>query len=276
MLPTIITAIIGVIIGFFIGQFFKNKSDKNWKELYKTANADLSSTSKLHKKADKKSKQLSKQKTMLEQRIKDTEAKYIPLNKDLEDQLKLAKMELEEKIGSYKKIELNQTRLEQKIEQYKKEIHNLKETYANDLKDSKGWKNTRGMLNNEIAKLENVKQVLQKENRILKLKLEEQQSKVEAARASSQALKNIKSTNRKLTKDLQYWEQKHYDTHHELAQSLTKIESLEAANKDVDLRFKGSEIQKEEMMKKIEEFKTKFVNVNNLYHELKAKKESLN
>jgi len=276
MLPTIITAVIGVVIGFFIGQYFKNKSDKNWKGMYKTANADLNSITKLHKKADKKSKQLTQQKTVLEQRITDTETKYIPLNKDLNEQLKLTKNELKEKVESHEKLEVNQARLEQRIEQHKKEIQNLKDTYANDLKDSKGWKNTKGMLNNEIAKLEKVRQILERENGALKVKLEEQQSKVEAARMSTQELKNIKSTNRKLTKDLKYWEQKHYDTHHELAQSLTKIETLEAANKDVDLLYKGSEIQKEEMMKKIEEFKTKFVNVNNLYHELKAKKGSLN
>jgi len=36
--------------------------------------------------------------------------------------------------------------------------------------------------------------------------------------------------------------------------------------------MKGGKIQQENMMKKIEEFKTKFVNVNNAYHELKAEK----
>ena len=85
----------------------------------------------------------------------------------------------------------------------------------------------------------------------------------------------MKSTNRKLTKDLVYWEQKQFETNHELATTVKEIETIKAEREELVLRFKGAQIQKENMIKKIEEFKTKFVNVNNLYHELKAEK-SLN
>ena len=81
----------------------------------------------------------------------------------------------------------------------------------------------------------------------------------------------MKSTNRKLTKDLIYWEQKQFETNHELATTTKEIVALKTEQEELVLRFKGAQIQKENMMMKIEEFKTKFVNVNNLYHELKEK-----
>ena len=63
-----------------------------------------------------------------------------------------------------------------------------------------------------------------------------------------------------------------YDTHHELASLKTNVEKMEEDYKDLNLRFKGSLIEKQNILTKLEEFKTKFVNANNLYHELKGQK----
>ena len=141
------------------------------------------------------------------------------------------------------------------------------------MKDSKGWLNKRKQLEQEIVSWQKKVVSLQKENKTLKAKLATQETKMAEVSKFTQEFKNMRATNRKLSKDLKYWEQKHFDTHHELAQSKIDIEALQAASKEAELKFKGAEIQNENTLKKIEEFKTKFVNINNLYHELKKEKQ---
>ena len=105
----------------------------------------------------------------------------------------------------------------------------------------------------------------------LQNKIDGQVEKMHEVSKFAKEFRIMKSTNRKLTKDLTYWEQKQFETNHELATTTKEIVALKTEQEELVLRFKGAQIQKENMVKKIEEFKTKFVNVNNLYHKLKEK-----
>jgi len=273
MLTTSLLSILGVIIGFLFGRFFQKKGNLNWKSQFKEANAELRNLKKQEKKEKRKHYQLTQQKTALEDKLTAMEEKYIPLTKDLNKQITQTKQELVGKTENYDKLLTNHTRKEQQLEQLKKKYIDLQETYSTDMRDSKGWLNKRKQLEQEIVSWQKKVVSLQKENKTLKATLETQKTKMAEVAKFTQEFKNMRANNRKLSKDLKYWEQKHFDTHHELAQTKIDIEALQVASKEAELKFKGSEIQNQNTLKQVEEFKTKFVNINNLYHELKKGKQ---
>jgi len=106
----------------------------------------------------------------------------------------------------------------------------------------------------------------------LKEQLEKQSARINEAREFASEFRIMKAEKRRLTKDLAYWEKKHYDTHHELAALTISVEKMKEDYKDLNLRFKGAIIEKQNITEKLAEFKTKFVNANNLYHQLKEQK----
>ena len=273
MFTTSLLSILGVIIGFLFGRFFHKKGNVNWHSQFKEADTELQNLKKQEKKEKRKQHQLTQQKTALEDKLTGMEEKYIPLTKDLNKQITQINQELVAKTESYDKLLTNHTRTEQQLEQLKKKYKDLQETYSTDMKDSKGWLNKRKQLEQEIVSWQKKFVSLQKENKTLKAKLATQETKMTEVAKFTQEFKNMRANNRKLSKDLKYWEQKHFDTHHELAQTKIDIETLQAASKEAELKFKGSEIQNQNTLKKVEEFKTKFVNINNLYHELKKEKQ---
>jgi len=68
--------------------------------------------------------------------------------------------------------------------------------------------------------------------------------------------------------DCTYWEKKHYDIHHELAQLKEKVVKLQAEYNEIDSLRKGDQILNDNLMSQVQEFKTKFVDINNKYRDL--------
>lgn len=271
MYTTIAISIIVGLIGFFIGKNLKTKSDENWKSQFKESSRELKSMTKKHQKEKKKNQQLERQQTNTQEKIQETEQKYIPLNESLSQQLQTAQTELQSLQKDFEKLTSDHTYLTHQHQVLKKEKSRLNDKYATDLKASKGWANRKVSLDREI---ENLKEKLvnsKKENKDLQRKIDAQVEKMQEVSKFAKEFRVMKSSNRKLTKDLNYWEQKQFETNHELATTVKEIETLKSEREELILRFKGAQIQKQNMLKKIEEFKTKFVNVNNLYHELKGK-----
>lgn len=275
MYTTIAISLIVGLIGFFIGQNLKTKSDQNWKNQFNESSKELKSMTKKHHKEKKKNQQLERHQINTQQKIQETEEKYIPLNESLTQQIQTAQTELQNLQNDFDKLTSDHTYLTHQHQVLKKEKSRLNDKYATDLKASKGWANKKISLDREIENLKTRVLTSQKESKDLQKKIDAQVEKMQEVSKFAKEFRIMKSTNRKLTKDLAYWEQKQFETNHELATTVKEIEGLKTEREELVLRFKGAQIQKENMMKKIEEFKTKFVNVNNLYHELKGKK-SLN
>lgn len=275
MYTTIAISILVGLICFFIGKNFRTKNDLNWKLKFDEVQKELNSKNKKQKKLLKNIQQLEQNQISTQQKITETEEKYIPLNNDLTQQLQTAQAEIQTQKTTIQKLNSDYTYLNHQYEAIKKERSRLNDKYATDMKASKGWANKKESLERDLEHAKARFLAAKKETKEIQNKLEAQQERMEEVRKFTQEFRNMKSTNRKLTKDLAYWEQKHFDTHHELAATTKEIDALKAANEDMTLRFKGAVIQQQNMLKKIEEFKTKFVNVNNLYHELK-KERNLN
>ncbi|MGK0308544.1 MAG: chromosome segregation ATPase [Urechidicola sp.] len=271
MYTTIAVSIIIGLIGFFIGKNLKTKSDQNWKVKYNESSRELKSMSKQHNKEKKKSQQLERHQTNAQEKIQETEEKYIPLNESLSQQLQATQTEMLTLQNNLDKLTSDHTYLTHQHGVIKKEKSRLNDKYATDLKASKGWGNQKVSLDREIGNLKERILTSMKENKELQNKIDGQVEKMHEVSKFTKEFRIMKSTNRKLTKDLTYWEQKQFETNHELATTTKEIVALKTEQEELVLRFKGAQIQKENMMMKIEEFKTKFVNVNNLYHELKEK-----
>jgi chromosome segregation ATPase len=271
MSTTIIVSIIIGLIGFFIGKNLKTKSDQNWKVLHHESSKELKSITKKYQKEKKGNQQLEQHQTNSQQKIQEIEEKYMPLNESLTQQLQASQAEILTHQNSFKKLSSDHTYLTHQHEVLKKERSRLNNKYATDLKASKGWTNQKVSLDRDIVNLKERLLTSLKENKELQNKIDGQVEKMHEVSKFAKEFRIMKSTNRKLTKDLTYWEQKQFETNHELATVTKEIETLKTEREELVLRFKGAQIQKDNMMMKIEEFKTKFVKVNNLYHELKAK-----
>jgi len=271
MTTTIIIAILVGVLGFLIGKNFQSKGE-DWKSRFDESQRELNTVSKQYKKDKKKVHQLEQHNANAQKKLEEVEAKYLPLNEDLTQQLQTAQAEIETIQKEKEKFSSDATYFNHQYEQVKKEKSRLNDKYATDMKASKGWANQKGSLERDLENFKIKLATSRKETKDLQKKLEAQLERMQEVNKFAQEFRNMKATNRKLTKDLDYWEKKHFDTHHELAAAIKEIESLKKDKEDLFLRMKGGKIQQENMMKKIEEFKTKFVNVNNAYHELKAEK----
>lgn len=272
MYTSIAISIIIGLIGFFIGKNLRTRSDQNYKALLDESKKELKLLTKKNHQGKKKNQQLIQHQTNTQQKLQEIEEKYIPLKVLMTQQLEASQNELLTLQNNFEKLTSNHTYLTHQHEVLKKDRSRLNDKYATDLKASKGWTNQKVSLEREIETLKEKLLASRIETKKLEKKIETQIEKMQEVSKFTKEFRIMKSTNRKLTKDLDYWEQKQFETNHELATTTKEIETLKAEREELVLRFKGAQIQKENMVKKIEEFKTKFVNVNNLYHELKEKK----
>ena len=87
-------------------------------------------------------------------------------------------------------------------------------------------------------------------------------------------LRALKAQNKKYSENLKYWEKKHYDTHHELAELKTKVAAIVNRNEELELTNQSASQSNQQMLQKVQEFKTKFVDINNKYHELLAARKN--
>lgn len=267
-----VIGIIGAIIGYFIGKSYRGKNEVNWQEKFEATEQELNNTAKQLNKEKKKVHQMEQQNGSWKNKYDAQEEKYVPMVEDLNTQINDLRGDVKSQQNAYSKLESTYNSQTNQYDKLKKSHQNLQEKYTTDLAATKGWKNTKSSLESEIES--HKKRIIAGQRKIKELEatLEKQTNRINEANKFASEFRIMKAEKRRLTKDLAYWEQKHYDTHHELAALKTEVEKMEDQYKDLNLRFKGSLIEKENMMKKLEEFKTKFVNANNLYHELKGQK----
>jgi len=81
-------------------------------------------------------------------------------------------------------------------------------------------------------------------------------------------LRKTTAQKNKLEKDVEYWEKKHYDTHHELAALVKTHEALTSERDELTEMRNGDAIVIGNMKKQIELFKTKFLDIDQKYKEL--------
>ena len=98
------------------------------------------------------------------------------------------------------------------------------------------------------------------EEKVVKLttKSERLEKEIEENKAFVAKLRSLKAQNSKFKEDLKYWEKKHYDTHHELANLKTKVDGIVERNQELEMVNQSAAQSNQQMLQKVQEFKTKF------------------
>ncbi len=256
---------------FAIGWYLQKRLGEDWKdqfEVLEKRNQELTNDAKKHKKVVNR---LEQETDTWQSKFERSEEKYIPLTNKLNTDITTLREQLVAKNGEYGKLTTESNRNAERVERLEKEITNLKEKYATDLSDSKDWKRKREQLMRQVKEFQVKHARGQREIETLKAKLVEQTAQIKEAKSFVASLRKLKAENKKLAADLEYWEQMHYKTHHELAATKETLEQLQANHAQLSELKKGGEAEQQKLLTKIEEFKTKFVNMNDKYHKLLEK-----
>ncbi len=181
------------------------------------------------------------------------------------------KAQLEQQIYSlneqFSKVQKDKVALENTLEKLQTEHERLKEKYKNDLAVGKDWRSAKMKMERELKSTQDRLEKTTIVSNDYKAKYEKQAEAINQIRVMERELRMLKTKNKKFEADIAYWEKKHYDTHHELAQMKIESESISARYKELEALRKGDELLKSNLMGQIQEFKTKFVNINNKYRE---------
>ena len=124
--------------------------------------------------------------------------------------------------------------------------------------DMRAWKSEKDKVQAEIANLKNKLTRANQSSTDYKAKYESQLEEINGINELKRSVRASKSKINKLEKDVSYWEKKHYDTHHELAELKKKSEGYQTEFLKLEELRKGDEVLKSNLVKQITEFKTKF------------------
>jgi len=243
---TALTALFGLIvsavIGFFIGRHFSN-SGEAWKTQFEQKNAD-------YIELDKKFKAEGKHLNRLKQESKNWKHKFENLDQEHTATLKefeILKKNLGDEVAEKEKLQIELNQLNNAFERLSKEYDELRNKYRADQKDTKAWRMEIERWKTEAEKYRT--HYHKADVRIKELHALLQNRKTLEAELDQLRIDYKSQTHliKQLNKDVKYWEQQHYTTHHELA------------------------AMKKNLLSMIEEYKTKYIKKNNEYRELLEK-----
>jgi len=134
--------------------------------------------------------------------------------------------------------------------------------------DLKEWRKNRDSVNRATKDLRSRLKQAEEKNGSLKTANAKLNKEIEENRAFVSKLRALKARNNKLTEDLKYWEKKHYDCHHELATLKEQYELLDNRKQELALQTQSDAQTHQNMELKVQEFKDKFVEINDKYRRL--------
>lgn len=154
------------------------------------------------------------------------------------------------------------------LEKLKKEHERLREKYNRDVAAGADWRTERTKLERELKSTTDRLTKASASAEEYRGKYAEQAAEINKVRVMEREIRMMKTKIKKLEEDCTYWEKKHYDTHHELAKLKEDSETLSSKYQELNSLRKGDQILKDNLLSQIQEFKTKFVDINNKYREL--------
>lgn len=261
-------AIAFLAIGWFVNQYITNRKFKDWK----------TQAEKLEKENNGLTKQLKKEKNLVEQTRQKAEGwkqEFHALTQDSQQLVKEHKTriaasneQLNQIRGDLSQSKTQIERLETTKEKLRRELEKLKEKYARDVAAGENWRSERQRLERELKtttdKLEKTTVI----SNDYRKKYDKQAEEINNIRVMEREMRGLKAKLKKAEENCTYWEKKHYDTHHELAALKDSVGQIESKYKELEELRKGDEILRNNLLEQVSEFKTKFVTVNNKYRDL--------
>lgn len=236
---------------------------------------EISEFKKASEKANKKSEKLLKTNKKLEQKnanlAEQHQNQISELTNDLQEK-RSSVLSLESELKNLtaeKESATNQLqKMESALSKSKEELQKQIEKYQKDLHDSKNWKSIKTNLEKDLsAKIHQIEE-LSAQNGKLSAKLKSQEADIMENAKMRKKQRLLETEVKKGKKDLAYWEQKHYDVHHDLSVLKEAYIKLKGTSEELQEKLNGEAVIHQNMMESLKEFKTKFVQVNNQYHEL--------
>jgi len=267
-LTAIIIGLLLLFIGWVISNMINEKKSANWKSRAQTAEADLKALNKKAKNEVLQSSQYKAKSEQWKQEFQILKQDFQNSKKEWSSDMQMIREKSQSKDAQLKASKTDYQTLERINEKMRTDLEIQKNKYDKDVGDYKSWKSEREATLREIthlkSKIENLNSMAHK----FKTKCEEQESKMEGWREMERKVKMLKTKSSKLEKDVEYWEKKHYDTHHELANLKKQKEGFQLEYGKLEELRKGDQILKNNLLKQIEEFKTKFLDVSDKYRTL--------
>jgi len=267
-LKTYITAFAGLlvagIIGFLLGRYLNNKLGGNWKAKYETIEKENLELQKQIKAEKKQLNNLKEENIKWKRNCENAENNISTLNSEIEQ----LKNQLSNEISLKDKATIEFEKVNTTFNRLSKDYDELRKSYRADQKDTRAWRAEIEKWNKEAIKYRNYCVKADDQMKELKQKLQSQgelQKEIDQLRIDYKSQSHLV---KKLNKDVKYWEQQHYDTHHKLATLKVDMEDQLKKTEEAKQLNNGMRIEKQNLVTMIEEYKTKFIQKNNQYREL--------
>lgn len=256
------------VIGTVIGWYWKKRSEGTWQEDYKVIEKENKSLAKKAKKADKDNIRLKKQVDNWKEKVENTEVQYKEQVVDLKEQITLVKATDKEQLEQIRQLESTNKNTKNSLERLENAHIKLKEKYNLDMVDLKEWRKNKDKFNREVKDTKSQLKVANEKVVQLTTANQKMAKEIEENNAFVSKLRGLKARNKKFAEDIAYWEKKHFDTHHELAALKITHEKLANQHQALELQSQSVTQNNQQMLQKVQEFKTRFVDVHNKYHQL--------
>jgi len=254
--------------GWMLYKILKGGQSKEWKQKFFTLEEESKSLAKQNNKLNKQVEQLRGKADSWKQEFHALTQDTQKIKKD--HQLQLASINDQSNAirSNFQTEKQEKERAVTALAKLQKEHEKLREKYNRDVAAGTEWRSERQKFERELKtttdKLAKTTTIAEE----YKGKYAEQAAEINKIRVMEREMRMMKTKLKKLEEDCTYWEKKHYDAHHELAQLKEKSQSLMSEYQELDDLRKGDQILKDNLMTQIQEFKTKFVNINNKYRDL--------
>jgi chromosome segregation ATPase len=257
--------------GWLISQLIQKARKVDWEGQFHDAEKQVANLQKKLKNEKLQTEQQKKRADDYKLQIEDHKRVLAQSKTDL-NAVKTKFADLELSSDKEKKYADNEIQRLQRInDKLDKDLNQQKEKYKVDMGDMRAWKSEKDKVQAEIANLKNKLTRANQSSADYKAKYESQLAEINGINELKRSVRASKSKINKLETDVSYWEKKHYDTHHELAELKKKSEGYQTEFLKLEELRKGDEVLKSNLVKQITEFKTKFLEVSNKYRSLTNK-----
>ncbi len=256
------------VIGTVIGWYWKKRSEGTWQEDYKVIEKENTALAKKAKKADKANIRLKKQVDNWKEKAENAEVQYKEEVANLKEQLTKFKDTDKQQLEQIRQLESANKNSKNSLERLENAHIKLKEKYNLDMADLKEWRKNKDKFNREVKDIKSQLKVANEKVLRLTTLSTKQAKEIEENNAFVSKLRGLKARNKKFAEDIAYWEKKHFDTHHELAALKISFEELTNKHQALELQSQSVNQNNQQMLQKVQDFKTRFVDVHNKYHQL--------
>ncbi len=256
------------LVGGILGWYWKKQSEGTWKEDFLALEKEQNKLEKKAKKLEKENGRLKKQLDTWKEKTQQGEVEFSEYKDRIKQELATLKEENQNKDKSIRQLESSNQNAKSNYERLEKAHTKLNAKYKEDMADLKEWRKNRDSFNRNTKDLKSRLKVAQEKVNSLTVSNEKMAKEIEENSAFISKLRALKARNKKLQEDLTYWEKKHYDCHHELAGLKEKHEITANKNQELELQVQSAAQTQQAMQQKVQEFKTKFVEMNDKYHRL--------